>query len=219
MAYRFHPILVLVLLLARPLAADDTQFELEGDKKTDVTDGEFVTAAKGKMGVRAVRLSTCRVSDAAFEQLARWSELYGVYLRDTAATGTGFKLRKDLPKLEQVDLFGPNVTDAGVEAVSKSVGVTHFQTGSGLRSNGKPYQPRLTDKSLNAIATMPALQLVTIDNADITDEGLKALAGSKKLEWVLFLRCPSVTPEGIAALKRVRPGCDVRCPFEPKNDR
>ena len=64
-----------------------------------------------------------------------------------------------------------------------------------------------TDKGLMTVAGMPALELIRVHGENVTDDGMKALAGCKSLVEVAVVGCPRVTDAGIrelAALPNLR---------------
>jgi hypothetical protein len=200
---------LLVLVAAPSLFGDPGQFELEGHQ-AEVTDGEVIAEAQGREGVEAVRIHRARVSDAAFSTFAEWPDLYGVYLHDTAITGTGFSKLRNHPKLRQVTLLGPNVNDEGVRTVSRLPHVTHLQIGSSFRWDGHLYRPLITDKSLEALAAMDTLEYLTIDNASVTGDGLRHLQSLKSIRSILFLRCAGLTATGLNRLHQRLPKVLIR---------
>jgi hypothetical protein len=194
--------------------ADDGQFVLDGSKQ-EVTDADVAAKAKGVTGVGAVRIDRAKVTDAACAVFARWPGLYGVYLRDTQATGAGFSRLGEHGELRQVTLVGPKVNDAGVRAVAKLTRVTHLHVGNGARPGGNGYPTLVTGKALADVGSMAALTHLTIDNADISDGDLKHLEALRSAESVDFWRCPRLTKAGLARLQARLPKATIRA-YEPE---
>ncbi|MBN2475669.1 MAG: hypothetical protein JXB62_13740 [Pirellulales bacterium] len=187
--------------------ADDSQFSL-GDGSTD---GDAIVQADGRRDVKAVRSSNDRLSDASLATFARWRNLYGVYLWNTAVTGVGFSRLEKHQHLVQVSLLGPNVNDDGVRAVSRLPHVTHLQVGNAYDTRDCKYHVHhaiVSDRALLAVASMANLAYLTIDNAAITDEGIQELASMKSVQSIQFFRCKGLTHNGLerlrVALPRVR---------------
>jgi hypothetical protein len=202
------PVLAWVAL-AHGTFASDTEFILE----SGATDGNAITKASSRRGVRAVRTNNDRLSDASFATFAKWLNLYGVYTHNTTITGVGFTKLVQHAHLRQVSLFGPNVNDDGLHAVSQLRHVTHLQFGNGWdnkdctseKCKHRLHRAIITDRALSWVAQMPNLAYLTIDNADITDDGIQHLGTLQSVEYISFLRCPKLTLEGVDRLKTALP--------------
>ena len=77
-------------------------------------------------------------------------------------------------------------------------------------NNPKPSCPltKVDDRGLKAVARLPRLEVLKLDETKVTDEGLRALGGLKQLRD-LSLRGTEVTPQAIADLRRARPQLKV----------
>jgi hypothetical protein len=194
--------------LAGIALADDSQFEL-GD---GTTDGDAIAQAVERNDVKAVRSSNDRLSDASLAVFARWPDLYGVYLWNTAITGVGFGKLEGHGQLIQVSLLGPNVNDDGVRAVSRLPHVTHLQFGNAYDTTDCKYHVHhaiVTDRALTDVAAMKKLAYLTIDNAAITDDGIQKLASLKSLRNIQFFRCTKLTHEGLEWLRAALPKATI----------
>lgn len=196
------------LLLLAPVVTMAAEFKLEGYDR-EVNDGTVVRESATAKNVNVVRMHRCRASDAALEHIARWPDLRGVYLRDTAITGSGFSHLKDHRQLTQVTLSGPNVNDDGAAALAELPRVTHLQVGNGYRWDGLVYEPQLTDAALKSIASMDTIEYLSIDGACITDKGLLHLARLPNVRSIQFFRCPQLTAAGLNRLKERLPECNI----------
>lgn len=80
-----------------------------------------------------------------------------------------------------------------------------MQIGAAYRSDGRLYLPLVSDAGLASLAAVNELQYLGVDNADITDDGLRSLAESPSIKSILFLRCPKLTEPWIARLRERLP--------------
>jgi hypothetical protein len=163
--------------------------------------------------VKAIRTKDDRLSDASFATFARWPDVYGIYLNNTAVTGIGFDKFAGHSHLEQVSLFGPNVNDDGVRAVSRLRHVTHLQIGNSWENRAGKYHLHyaiVTDRALAAIGSMEKLAYLEIENADITDEGIQQLAAMKSAVDIQFYRCKGLTQKGLESLRMALPNATIR---------
>ena len=196
-------------MLANPARGDDSQFHL----KENSTDGDAIAQALGRVEVKAVRTHDDRISDASFATFARWPALYGVYLWNTTATGTGFGKLEQHEQLIQVSLLGPNVNDEGIGAVSRLPHVTHLQIGNAYEvsddCNYRVHRPLVTNRALAAVSQMKHVAYLTIDNAAITDEGIQQLAAMQGIRNIQFFRCTELTTDGIERLRAALPRATI----------
>jgi hypothetical protein len=184
--------------------AGNSEFKVERGQ----TDGDVMVQAVDRDGVTVIRSDHDHLSDASFTTFAQWPELRGVYLGNSAVTGVGFRKLESHKKLVQVRLYGPNVNDDGVRAVSLLSGITHLGFGNGYDTTDCKYHVHhaiVTDRALKAVAGMPNLAYLSIDNAAITDEGIQQLGAMKSIRDISFFRCTGLTEEGILRLRAALP--------------
>jgi hypothetical protein len=191
------------------ISGDDTQLNL----RVLATDDDVADATN--RDVKAIRTIRDRLSDHAFVTFAKWPNLYGVYLQNTAATGTGFHRLDEHEHLVQIVLIGPNVGDEGALTVADLPRVTHLTIGNGIPPKSPVRNARMTDRGLRAITTMPHLAWLVVVDADITDEGIQNLKKLKAIESIVFDYCPKVTPRGIAQLQSQLPKTLIRLEQRP----
>jgi hypothetical protein len=184
--------------------AGDSEFKVERGQ----TDGDVMVQAVDRDGVIVICSDHDRLSDASFTTFAQWPDLRGVYLWNSTMTGVGFRKLEGHKKLVQARLFGPNVNDDGVRAVSRLSGITHLGFGNGYDTTDCKYHVHhaiVTDRALKAVAGMPNLAYLYIDNAAITDEGIQQLGSMKSIRNISFFRCTRLTEEGILRLRAALP--------------
>jgi serine/threonine protein kinase/Leucine-rich repeat (LRR) protein len=72
--------------------------------------------------------------------------------------------------------------------------------------------PRLTDRGLAILATLPKLARLDIRNTSLTDSGLLALAAARQLAF-LNIKGTNVSAAGVANLRRLLPNCEITSDF------
>jgi hypothetical protein len=77
-----------------------------------------------------------------------------------------------------------------------------------LRSINLSQNMQVTDAGLKELAGLTKLRELKLDNTQVTDAGLKELAGLIQLIH-LDLRNTTVTDTGVAELKQALPGCEI----------
>jgi DNA-binding Xre family transcriptional regulator len=150
-------------------------------------------------------LSFCnQITDASLLALAGLPALrflnlnwcYGV--TDSGLTGLGH-----CKSLEVVSLWScEEVTDSGVEALAML---------PSLRVLELPEFAAITDQALTVLsAKNTSLESLRLDHLnEISDEGLARLSGLKRLRSLTIEGCPKVTVDGVAALEKAIPGCQI----------
>jgi hypothetical protein len=68
---------------------------------------------------------------------------------------------------------------------------------------------RITDKSLREVSFLPELKYLALYETYITDKGLSHLERLSNLQILHLRKCPNVTDEGVARLKKALPNCDI----------
>jgi hypothetical protein len=78
-----------------------------------------------------------------------------------------------------------------------------------LQSASRCLSTQVTDAGLKILAGMKTLQTVDLGFTEVTDAGLKELEGLKNLR-TLDLGFTKVTDAGVAALQKTLPDCRIR---------
>ena len=65
-----------------------------------------------------------------------------------------------------------------------------------------------TDRDLQPLTELPALEFVCLNESQVSDEGLRCLQGASSLQHVVAFDT-RITAEGAAQLERLCPGCTV----------
>ncbi len=148
-----------------------------------------------------------RISDDGVRHLSRCTELWELYLKETAVTDKGLMEIHRLPKVwraghglaslrdnEHFNLYleSTPATDRGVFALAQRMSnlklVSLNQTGVG-------------DSVARALAKLPRLNDVRLSHTKLTDDGLAAFSGHPHLE-VIYVEGCAITKRAVKALKK-----------------
>lgn len=116
--------------------------------------------------------------------------VYSVKLRGTHVTDAELEHIKGLPQLQSLDLWGTQVTDAGLEEQLKGL--------KQLRRLGLAFA-KVTDAGLERLKGLAQLGRLDLRGTQVTDAGLKHLRGLTQLR-TLRLSQTQVSDEGPASL-------------------
>ncbi len=171
--------------------------------------------------LRSLELSSKDVTDAGLAHL-RDMPLCLLSLTDCPITDDGLKHLQTLPILDQLQLIGTRVTDAGMATIGTLTGLCRLDivkspiTDEGVaRLKGLVNLRRLllhttkvTDAGLAHVAPLKELNDLVISSADVTDAGLEHLKGLTNLRG-LDVRSTRVTAEGVKRLAAVLQKCTI----------
>ncbi|MBI2920730.1 MAG: hypothetical protein HYY18_06550 [Planctomycetes bacterium] len=141
------------------------------------------------------------IGDAGLACLAQIPTLKRLLLRWHDFTSEGIKSLSTHPNLQELDLFGGDVTDEALEALSR-LDLTVLDCGD---------SSKLHDAGLKHLFRMQGLRTLGLSECpEITDEGVASLAVLKGLKSLDLRKCRKVTDAGVAKLRETLPGCEVR---------
>jgi Leucine-rich repeat (LRR) protein len=166
---------------------------------TMITDMGLKTLTSCK-ALRSLNLCKTRVSDRGLVYLREMPELRSLDLEDTDVTDLGLVDVRRLQKLRSLRLghFRTQITDAGLGHLA------------GLELQELELQgPGITDEGMMAIGRLHELRKLSLNNTKISDRGLELLGRSVALRSLVIYNGSAVTPEGVARLKKARPGLEV----------
>jgi hypothetical protein len=145
------------------------------------------------------------VGDVGIEALTTAPKLKELSIGNIRMSEVGFQSLRQLTTLSHLDLSGrrhqgpANITQRGIEAIASLHQLRVLQLGHN----------RFPAKSFALLAAMPAIEKLGLEFCpEINDEALEHLASWKSLRWV-NLHGTKVTAEGVAALRKKRPDCQV----------
>jgi hypothetical protein len=70
-------------------------------------------------------------------------------------------------------------------------------------------QTRVSEDGLRIVAQLPQLRRLGLCGENITDAGLRRLEAMQGLEERQLFKCPNITEEGLARLRKALPGCTI----------
>ena len=184
---------------------------------------EITTNVSGD--IRKLNFTGTDVTDKHLSLLKFFRVLASVNLTGTAITDKGLAHfnKKDLPFLYELNLTGTKITDAGMvhlKGLTRLSELYLYDTGIGdagvknLSGLNRLEQlcldrTRITDKGVAAVKDLTELWRLHIRSRNkITNAGLAHLTGLKQLKE-LHIQGTDFTEDGVKALRRALPGCNV----------
>ncbi len=173
--------------ILKNLKADDLQ--VLDMYRTDITDKD-ITNISGLSGLVGIQLDDTEVGDDSLNTICRLPNLKFISLSSTQVTGATIGKLATLKHLRRFEL-GHNVLKK--EYLSELIKLRKIER-LGLQGC------QINDKDLDVIGKLDNLtSLLLLENTQITDLGLKKLAGLKKLSQ-LEITHAQITPNGLKAL-------------------
>ncbi|WP_020474732.1 protein kinase domain-containing protein [Zavarzinella formosa] len=149
--------------------------------------------------LQRISLDHTVIDNAGIKFLEDCPELEFVGLTDTRVTSAGLGVLKNYPRLTFLGLGRMRMTTEGMAAVSRCENLSSL-----LMDNAD-----LTDARLEPLGRCKKLEKLSVENATgVTDERLLGLGQCEKLNDVRA-KNTAVTTDGVKALKRKLPGCNV----------
>lgn len=174
--------------------------------------------------LKRLYLKGAQASNAGFRHIAALPELELLLVWDAQAiTDDGVAHLRTLRKLKALHLHGAGVTDRAIEHLSEIRSLERITMDRAVFTirafefakrlphlkqfhiDGGPW---LTDEGLKHVAQMPALEVLWLQRAAITDAGLLQLRGLKSLRFVQ-LSAGAVSDMAIEQLQEALPGLKV----------
>jgi hypothetical protein len=103
------------------------------------------------------------------------------------------------PRLCNLILDGCSVGDAHLKELKELRSLRYLSLKHSL----------ITNAGLAELRKVPKLWFLDLSDTAITDDGLRRLEGLKELQVLRLNKCPTVTAEGVARLKKALPGCQI----------
>ncbi len=146
-----------------------TQLESLSLENTPITGAGF-GQLKGLDKLTALNLSKTRVGDSALRQFGKLPKLQRLELSNTRVSDGGLThILASAGQLRYVDLFGTNITDAGLASLQGKQGLQALFLGG----------TQTSDVGLGYLQKLNNLQDLDLEGTQITDAGLKNLQGMK----------------------------------------
>jgi hypothetical protein len=156
--------------------------------------------------LRVLDLRGTDVGDDGMVHLAKLKNLRDLDLSETIVGNAGLEPLKSLPKLEKLNLWATRVGDAGMVHIAAMRPLKWLNLDDVRFLDDEVY---LTDKGLEQVVKLPNLEWLHVGKTQVSDAGLKLLAGLKKLKHLEVTHCERVTPAGIDELRKALPGLEV----------
>ena len=141
-------------------------------------------------------------TDNGAQHLSKLTQLMALGIGSTEKESSGEAIAHivNLP-LEDLSLLDKQADSVGVHYASK------IKT---LKKLDISYAPKLTDKDVTALASIPSLEQLRIGGSkNITDAGIAHFAKSKSLKKLTLQRLKSVSAEAIDKLSKARPELEI----------
>jgi hypothetical protein len=161
------------------------------------------------------------VNDAGLQAISQLPLSGRLWLGHTHFTDAGAAHLSELTKLKRCGLGSMEKASSGevIAALVKlpledlslldnqatPVGVSHAAKIATLKTLDIAHGPTVGDDSLPLLAAMPELTELKIGSAQLTDDGLQALATAKKLKKLALTGVKKVTLAGVERLQKARP--------------
>jgi internalin A len=187
---------------------------LIGDQASD----KGLANLSGMKSVEDVRIwDAHNVSDDGARWLAELPNLKKLHMSDSQISNQALVHFAKLKHIEILSLTGRPFSDAGLAALKettslKELCVGYFEgfkqpdanTGESDMPATAMHNDQITDEGLKSLAGLTQLELLDLQNTDVTDAGLQSLRGLKNLK-ALWVSGTKVTKEGWAELAEVIP--------------
>jgi Leucine-rich repeat (LRR) protein len=182
------------LLAAPHLAALGALKQLRtfGCYACEIPDDAALAHLAGLAQLQGLDFNHLQVSDAGLNQLAGLKGLRWLQLRDVGVTDRGLEW---LSELKQLEILRLPYTNVSAEGVGRLVELPRLRE---LSLQGKLQDLDLTDAFVDALARLQRLQTLSLIGTNLTDQGLKRLAGMTQLRELSF--AGHVTDTGLKAL-------------------
>jgi hypothetical protein len=197
-----------------------------------ITD-EGMAAVKGWKKLKRVNLRGTKVTDTTLEHLSHVATLEAIDVGFAQITDVGLDHLASLPNLKELVIGGNKLTDTGLQALRQLTGLTSLSLGGAQRTDSGLWSISLTEQGLDAVVTLKNLRELRLDGMPVTARWLEKLKALDKLErlslqgckrvgddavpvlaaWpmlrVLDVKGAAVTGEGLAGLRRAKPGARI----------
>jgi Leucine-rich repeat (LRR) protein len=167
-----------------------------------ITD-EGMAAVKGWTRLRRVNLRGTKVTDTTLEHLSGLPAIEFLDAGYAQVTDVGIEHLAQLSALKQLTLGGNKLTDMGLQALRQTPGIQSLDLGGQQRTDSGLWQVSVTDRGMDAIATLSDLRHLRLHSLTVTARHLRQLAGLKKLETLDLQNCKKVGDDAVEALSSI----------------
>jgi Leucine-rich repeat (LRR) protein len=153
---------------------------------------------KGLTHLKNLAMQGPGITDAGVPALRGLKSLTNLTLKNTSVTGATLA-QLDLPALQQLDLGGSPINDAGLEKLPQWPALKRLNLTAS----------EVSDDGLRHLLQVRSLEVLTLNGTRITDRGLIHLQALPALNS-LQLQHTGVTSDGVEQFLKAKPGCRVR---------
>ena len=171
-------------------------------REVPITGGDLARL-RAPASLRRLELTLPGLADESLAGCASAPSLRELVLNETDVTGAGLARLAPLTTLTRLNLADSRLADADLRALAPLTHLDHL-TLSRAR--------RITGAGLAALRPLRDLRRLDLDETRLADPGLAPLHALINLRS-LDLRATSVTPAGVAALRRALPALEIGTPY------
>jgi hypothetical protein len=181
----------------------------------DLIDDASMVHVAQLSGLESLVLGQDRVTNAGLKHLARLEFLTELSLGGGRMTNDGLAYLAELPRLRRLRLWGKNFTDAGLAYLKKcrsleyldlrslsqttDAGLVHLARIPQLKDLNLHWSEGITNSGIVPLKQLPHLRALDITHSQVTDEGLRTIAGFRFLQRLSISRS-GLTISGLKAL-------------------
>ena len=140
-----------------------------------------LAVVKNWRGLRRLILRGTKVTDTGVAQLAEHPSLEAIDVGFSLFTDGGFEPLTSIPNLKEIAAGGNKVTDTGINSVRLMPNLRVLDLNGSQRTDSGLWAATVTDRGLEAIATLSKLEELYLRGAKVTDGGTAVLASLKQL--------------------------------------
>lgn len=158
-----------------------------------------LTVARGWQNLRRLNLRGTKITDAGVAQLEEHPSLEAIDVGFSLFTDGGFEPLTTIPNLKELACGGNKVTDVGLNSLRLMPGLRKLDLSGAQRTDSGLWAATLTDRGVDAVATLTNLEELRIRGAKITDLG-SAKLGALKLLRVLDVSETQLSSSGLKSV-------------------
>jgi|HigsolmetaAR202D_1030399.scaffolds.fasta_scaffold09375_2 Leucine-rich repeat (LRR) protein len=152
--------------------------------------------------LKRLNLRGTKVTDAGVEQLAEHPALESLDVGFSLFTDGGFQALTSIPNLKELAAGGNKVTDVGLNSLRLMPNLRVLDLNGAQRTDSGLWAATVTDRGLDAIATLKQLEELYLRGAKITNTGSGKLAALQKVK-VLDLGETQLSEAGLKFLSQL----------------